>query len=123
MSQDWRARRDEAIQQYCEAGLRPIPLRPKTKIPYQRGFQKFKPAPFDEVIKEFRPQDNVGLVCGIEQDGGELVVVDYDNLDQHEAALDDGNYARFDWLLDSPCVKTGGGNSVHHYIVCEDSKQ
>ena len=64
-NQGWLARRDAAIRHYYSLGLQPIPL--KGKQPYTKGWNKPKSEDMDinDLLKDFAPTDNVGLLCGI----------------------------------------------------------
>ena len=116
-TQDWRTRRDAAIRRYHELGLCPIPLR--GKAPYHKGWQiveKYQEVSTEEVLRAFQPNDNVGLLCGIQmQDGRYLMGIDYDDLtmwDEHAANQE------IKWLTQGSIVKTGSGK-FHHYVLSD----
>ena len=116
-TQEWRARRDAAIRRYHELGLCPIPLR--GKAPYHKGWQiaeKYQELSTEEVLRAFQPNDNVGLLCGIQmQDGRYLMGIDYDDLtmwDEHAANQE------IKWLTQGSIVKTGSGK-FHHYVLSD----
>ena len=116
-TQDWRTRRDAAIRRYHELGLCPIPLR--GKAPYHKGWQiaeKYQELSTEEVLRAFQPNDNVGLLCGIQmQDGRYLMGIDYDDLtmwDEHAANQE------IKWLTQGSIVKTGSGK-FHHYVLSD----
>lgn len=114
----WLERRNQAIREYCEAGLVPVPL--KGKRPYQKGWQKQTPQPFDEVIKRFSDSDNVGLLMGIpygKSSGGYLRGVDYDDPALHDAHCQIDPFPA--WLDTGVVVRTGSGK-WHHYILVND---
>ena len=116
----WRLRRDAAIRHYHELGLCPIPL--QGKAPYHTGWQKpekYQGLPTEEVLRMFRPNDNVGLLCGIPmKDGRYLMGIDYDDLKMWEKHAGDKD---IEWLTQGSIVKTGSGK-FHHYVVSNDPK-
>ena len=113
----WLHRRDAAIRRYHELGLCPIPLR--GKIPRRKAWQNEEQyrKPVEEILRMFRPEDNVGLLCGIQmKDGRFLKGIDYDDLtmwDEH------GGNTDISWLSRGSIVKTGSGK-FHHYVLSDD---
>lgn len=111
----WLDRRNQAIREYCEAGLVPVPL--KGKRPYQKGWQKQTPQPYEEVIQRFGDSDNVGLLMGIpygKSSGGYLRGVDYDDPALHNEHCDIEPFPA--WLDTGVVVRTGSGK-WHHYLL------
>ncbi|MEC7221438.1 MAG: bifunctional DNA primase/polymerase, partial [SAR324 cluster bacterium] len=118
---EWRKRRDQAIRNYHELGLCPIPLR--GKAPYQKNWTdpaKYQGVDVEEVLRIFEPDNNVGLLAGIPlKDGQYLRIIDYDDeslWDQHIELADKGKgYA---WLEQGGIVRTGSGGK-HHYVLSD----
>ena len=119
---EWRKRRDEAIRNYHELGLCPIPLRGKK--PYKKDWTdpaKYQGVDVEEVLRMFEPDNNVGLLAGIPLKNGQyLRIIDYDDSelwDQHIELEDKGKgYA---WLEQGGIVRTGSGGK-HHYVLSDD---
>ena len=65
-----------AARVYLNAGLTPIPIKPRSKIPCDSGWQYLRLTE-DQLAESFYPYTNVGIVLG-EPSGG-LVDVDLDN--------------------------------------------
>jgi len=113
----WLHRRDAAIRRYHELGLCPIPLR--GKIPRRKAWQNEEQyrKPVEEVLRMFRPEDNVGLLCGIQmKDGRFLKGIDYDDLTMWE---EHGGNTDISWFSRGSIVKTGSGK-FHHYVLSDD---
>jgi len=113
----WLHRRDAAIRRYHELGLCPIPLR--GKIPRRKAWQNEEQyrKPVEEVLRMFRPDDNVGLLCGIQmKDGRFLKGIDYDDLKMWE---EHGGNTDISWFSRGSIVKTGSGK-FHHYVLSDD---
>ncbi len=119
-NQGWLARRDAAIRHYYSLGLQPIPL--KGKQPYTKGWNKPKSEDMDinDLLKDFAPSDNVGLLCGIQmREGRYLRAIDYDDLtmwDEHAANQE------IEWLTKGSIVETGSGK-FHHYVLSDCPKK
>ena len=119
-NQKWLARRDAAIRHYYSLGLQPIPL--KGKQPYTKGWNKPKSEDMDinDLLKDFAPTDNVGLLCGIQMgEGRYLRGIDYDDLtmwDEHAANQE------IEWLTKGSIVETGSGK-FHHYVLSDCPKK
>ena len=113
----WLHRRDAAIRRYHELGLCPIPLRGKK--PYKKNWTdpaKYQGVDVEEVLRMFEPDDNVGLLCGIQmKDGRFLKGIDYDDLTMWE---EHGGNTDISWFSRGSIVKTGSGK-FHHYVLSD----
>ena len=118
---DWRKRRDQAIRQYHQLGLYPIPL--SGKKPYQKQWQKlekYQGLDTEAVLRLFSAEDNVGLLCGIPMvEGRFLRGIDYDDDALWETHLQKSNDDEgYEWLKGGPVVETGSGKR-HHYVLSD----
>ena len=117
----WLDRRNQAIKEYCKAGLVPVPL--KGKRPYQKGWQKQTPQPYEKVIQRFSDDDNVGLLMGIpygEASGGYLRGADYDDPTLHDEHCQLEPFPA--WLDTGVVVRTGSGK-WHHYLLVNNPEK
>jgi hypothetical protein len=65
-----------------EEGLRPLPVRPMNKIPLESSWQNRRYKSTQEVLSEFGPNDNLGIVISLFENSPEyqLLIIDYDDL-------------------------------------------
>jgi hypothetical protein len=65
----------QAARLYARLDLTPVPLRPNSKAPYLRSWPTLKPR---ALLKHFRPDDNLGLRLGRQENGRAIVAIDVD---------------------------------------------
>jgi bifunctional DNA primase/polymerase-like protein len=96
-----------AAQQYDNIGLTPIPITANTKIPHLRSWPTLKPR---TLLKQFRPDDNVGLRMGRQANGTVIFTIDVDT--KHNGQLSKLTQNRA-WIITAEAITPSGGR---HYL-------
>lgn len=98
-------------------------LRPKSKIPIEKGWNEGPRHSLGELIRQYKPGFNLGVRLGLPsklKNGAYLTIIDFDIKSSEEKHLLEAQY-RLEKLYPDialwPCVASGRGNGSRHFFA------